>query len=151
MNRPSRQSDSAGDSVLRWTSLGISLWGTLNVVFEGSRRPEVSVGKTRKTSGCSIFLQPKHLNLITKLERSKKDDGSQKKHLRTPRTNRRTPLTGGAEAHNGTPDGTTERPTRGSRQREARLKSEVNRAGRAKKNTALPVCFVSTLFEIASI
>ena len=46
---------------------------------------------------------------------SKKDDVSAKKHLRVSATNRRTPLTGGAEAHNGTPDGKTERRSRGPR------------------------------------
>jgi hypothetical protein len=43
-----------------------------------------------------------------KSENSKKDDEIAKKGLRVFGVNRRTPLTGGAEAHNGTPDGATD-------------------------------------------
>ena len=71
---------------------------------------------------------------------------SRKKLLRHPAPNRKYPLTGGAEAHNGTPDGRDGNgPKRGGTR-----KSEVLQAGRAKEVRAHPVGFVSTLFEIAS-
>jgi hypothetical protein len=47
-------------------------------------------------------------------EKSKKDDVFAKKGLRVLVVIRRTPLTGGAEAHNGTPDGATEQRFEGS-------------------------------------
>ena len=71
--------------------------------------------------------------------------------LRTHGPNRKYPLTGGAEAHNGTPDGTTERSESNELKRSEARKSEVTDAGCATKKTALPVDFVSTLFEIDSI
>jgi hypothetical protein len=47
-------------------------------------------------------------------ETSKKDDVFCKKGLRVLGDNRRTPLTGGAEAHNGTPDGAEEQGSEGT-------------------------------------
>ena len=64
-----------------------------------------------------------------------------KKGLRVSVTNRRTPLTGGANKHQ-------RGAKRATRQRDARLKSEVIEAGRAKEVRAHTVIFVSTLFEI---
>ena len=80
-------------------------------------------------------------------ENPKKMTLLQKKGLRVRGLNRKYPLTGGAEAHNGTPDGTTERRSEGKRGK----KLEVTDAGCAKKIMALRVDFVSTLFEIDSI
>ena len=71
--------------------------------------------------------------------------------MRTPRPSRKYPLTGGAEAHNGTPDGTTERSESDELERRTATNIEINDAGCAKKKTALPVDFVSTLFEIDGI
>ncbi|WP_425040623.1 hypothetical protein [Primorskyibacter sp. S187A] len=48
-------------------------------------------------------------------ETSKKIAVLEKKGLRVTGLIRKYPLTGGAEAHNGTPDGTTERRSRGKR------------------------------------
>jgi len=89
----------------------------------------------------------KYLNLFGKTETRKKDAVSQKKGLRPPGPIRKCPLTGGAEALTGTPDGTT---NIASTAREVK-NTEAYEAGRAKKKRAHPVNFVSTLFEIANI
>ena len=77
--------------------------------------------------------------MYKKEEIRKKDDVSRKKGLRGAAAIRKYPLTGGAEAHNGTPDGTTERRSEGKRGK----KLEVTDAGCAKKKMALRVDFVS--------
>ena len=51
----------------------------------------------------------------------------------------------------GTPDGPDGSGNADRQQRDVRIKSEVNEAGRAKEVRAHPVTFVSTLFEIDSI
>ena len=81
---------------------------------------------------------------MRKMGNSKKNAVSSKKGLRVPATNRRTPLTGGAEMHQ-------RGAKRATRQRDARLKTEIIQAGRAKKLRRISVNFVSTLFEIDNI
>ncbi|MEO3414297.1 hypothetical protein AAFO92_06565 [Roseovarius sp. CAU 1744] len=88
-----------------------------------------------------------YLFLFEKIEIRKKDDVYRKKGLRGAAAIRKYPLTGGAEAHNGTPDGMSGTHSQGSPGKN----TEVTDAGCAKKNGALRVDFVSTLFEIASI
>ena len=57
-----------------------------------------------------------------------------KKLLRVFGNNLRTPFTGGAEAHNGTPDGATER---GSSDQDGGENTEVDEAGGASKFSAV--------------
>ena len=67
-----------------------------------------------------------------------------KKLLRPPAPGRKHPLTGGAEAPTGRQTGRSGN----AESNEAELKTEIDEAGRAKKNSALPGDFVSALFEI---
>jgi len=70
---------------------------------------------------------------------------SAKKHLRPPAPNRKYPLTGGAEAHNGTPDG-----RRSDAPEAARRKILEMRIGRrCQVRMALRLVFCLALFEIA--
>ncbi|MGK7725166.1 hypothetical protein ACSQ8B_03345 [Marinovum sp. F03] len=73
-----------------------------------------------------------------------------KKRLRVCVGIRKSPLTGGAEAHNGTPDGAA-----ATRQRDADADEaedfEGMTGGRAKKLGRIRLVFVSTLFEIDGI
>ena len=69
---------------------------------------------------------------------------SRKKLLRVPVPNRKYPLTGGAEAHNGTPDG----PAAPSQGNEAERKPEVIEAGRAERLGRTLSLLLSTLFDI---
>jgi hypothetical protein len=61
------------------------------------------------------------------------------------------PLPDEQRRSNGTPDGPDGSGNADRQQRDVRIKSEVNEAGRAKEVRAHPVTFVSTLFEIISI
>jgi hypothetical protein len=74
----------------------------------------------------------------------KKCHVSPKKPLRGPALIRKYPLTGGAEAHNGMPDGTTEQRSIGKDGK----KTEISEAGRVEEVTAHLGDFVSMLFEI---
>ncbi|MGX9352642.1 hypothetical protein ACS3QZ_15680 [Shimia sp. W99] len=98
----------------------------------------------------SVFLKStlgKVLIFRGKTGNFEKNDIFEKKGLRVPRTNRRTPLTGGAEAHNGTPDGAADLIGReGSERSEAEI-IEAADAGCAKKKMALPVDFVSRVLR----
>lgn len=72
------------------------------------------------------------LFFLEKQEKDKKDELSRKKGLRVRAPNRKYHFTGGAEAHNGTPDGTTERRSSGTDGR----KIWADEAGRAKSKSA---------------
>ncbi|WP_298841718.1 hypothetical protein [uncultured Roseobacter sp.] len=83
-----------------------------------------------------------------KQERCKKNGVSLKKGLRVPATNRRTPLTGGAEMHQRGARRAGRSGNATDRDETQEEKPEVIEAGRAKEVRAHPVTFVSTLFEI---
>ena len=128
--------------------LGIGLWITQYLV---TRWPSAGAGKrnnTAKNRRSEKYVICNPLFSKEKRERCKKNDVSLKKGLRVPATNRRTPLTGGAETHRRGARRAGRSGNATDRDETQEEKSEVNEAGRAKEVRAHPVDFVSTLFEI---
>ncbi|MEE4188265.1 MAG: hypothetical protein V2I76_07430, partial [Roseobacter sp.] len=128
--------------------LGISLWIPL---YLGNLLLSLTY---RKPDFCLFYVEVAEndihnpLFLNGKEERCKKNDVWRKKGLRVPVTNRRTPLTGGAEMHQRGARRAGRSGNATDRNEAEHKKSEVNEAGRARKLGRITVNFVSTLFEI---
>ena len=85
--------------------MGVSLWGTLNLVGESLQVARIRGGQLGEVLGKCCAFPFNVLKNIGIQRKTKKHHLSRKNPLRTPAAIRKYPLTGGAEAHNGTPDG----------------------------------------------